>query len=90
MIARLILPDKGDLGIHSFLVPIRDLETHKPFPGVTAGDIGPKICKSTCHIENPLVNEGGCDLANAYEFPSLSVFVSMMQPLMAWTMASSW
>ena len=50
VIARLILPDKQkggtkDLGIHSFLVPIRDLETHKPLPGVKAGDIGPKICE---------------------------------------------
>ena len=25
------------------MVPIRDLETHKPLPGITAGDIGPKL-----------------------------------------------
>ena len=30
-------------GMHAFIVPIRDLETHKPLPGVTIGDIGPKF-----------------------------------------------
>ena len=32
-----------DHGIHAFIVPVRDLETHKPLPGVTVGDIGPKF-----------------------------------------------
>ncbi|CAE7235775.1 CPK2, partial [Symbiodinium sp. CCMP2456] len=32
-----------DLGIHNFMVQIRDLQTHEPLPGVQVGDIGPKI-----------------------------------------------
>ncbi|KAL8594946.1 hypothetical protein ACOMHN_038743 [Nucella lapillus] len=31
------------LGMHSFLVLIRDLDTHQPLPGVTVGDIGNKF-----------------------------------------------
>ncbi|XP_060068142.1 peroxisomal acyl-coenzyme A oxidase 1-like [Ylistrum balloti] len=30
-------------GIHTFLLPLRDLETHKSLPGVELGDIGPKF-----------------------------------------------
>ncbi|CAK9057637.1 A chain [Durusdinium trenchii] len=40
--ARLIVEGR-DLGIHNFMVQIRDLETHRPMPGVQVGDIGPKI-----------------------------------------------
>jgi acyl-CoA oxidase len=40
--ARLIL-DCQDCGIQFFMVPIRDPETHKTFPGVEAGDLGSKI-----------------------------------------------
>ena len=40
--ARLFVAGK-DHGIHAFIVPIRDLETHKPLPGITVGDIGPKF-----------------------------------------------
>ncbi len=54
VIARLRLPDdaaspgggKGgyeDLGIHNFVVPLRDMETHALLPGVVTRDIGPKI-----------------------------------------------
>jgi acyl-CoA oxidase len=25
------------------MVPIRDMETHRPLPGITVGDIGPKM-----------------------------------------------
>ncbi|KAK3759079.1 hypothetical protein RRG08_010693 [Elysia crispata] len=32
-----------DCGMQSFIVPIRDMETHNPLPGVTVGDIGPKF-----------------------------------------------
>jgi alkylation response protein AidB-like acyl-CoA dehydrogenase len=31
--ARLIL-DEGDVGVHNFIVPIRDMETHAPLPGM--------------------------------------------------------
>lgn len=40
--ARLLVHGQ-DLGIHNFMVQIRDLQTHKPMPGVEVGDIGPKI-----------------------------------------------
>jgi hypothetical protein len=31
------------VGVHAFIVPIRSLESHMPLPGVTVGDIGPKL-----------------------------------------------
>lgn len=31
------------LGVQAFLVPIRDMETHRPLPGIEVGDIGPKF-----------------------------------------------
>jgi acyl-CoA oxidase len=40
--ARLIIGE-NDYGVHIFLTPIRDMRTHKPFPGIEVGDIGPKI-----------------------------------------------
>lgn len=40
--ARLFTKGK-DHGMHAFITQIRDLETHKPLPGVTIGDIGPKF-----------------------------------------------
>ncbi|XP_049632143.1 peroxisomal acyl-coenzyme A oxidase 2 isoform X2 [Suncus etruscus] len=30
-------------GMHAFIVPIRSLQDHSPLPGVTVGDIGPKM-----------------------------------------------
>ncbi|XP_034044551.1 peroxisomal acyl-coenzyme A oxidase 1-like [Thalassophryne amazonica] len=30
-------------GLHAFIVPIRDMDTHEPLPGVVVGDIGPKF-----------------------------------------------
>ena len=57
--AKLII-DGIDHGAHVFVVPIRSLENHKPFPGVQVGDIGPKAyggfnkmdngCKHHCQL----------------------------------------
>lgn len=47
--ARLILPfqgkggDSADMGVHAFVVPIRDMETHLPLPGIEIQDCGHKI-----------------------------------------------
>lgn len=42
LMAQLI--SKGqNLGMHSFLVQIRDFDTHQPLPGITVGDIGNKF-----------------------------------------------
>eukprot|EP00252_Welwitschia_mirabilis_P022679 TRINITY_DN6209_c0_g1_i1.p1 TRINITY_DN6209_c0_g1~~TRINITY_DN6209_c0_g1_i1.p1 ORF type:complete len:688 (-),score=124.73 TRINITY_DN6209_c0_g1_i1:361-2424(-) len=41
--SRLILPGDVDMGVHAFIVPIRDMETHKPFPGIEIRDCGYKI-----------------------------------------------
>ncbi|XP_015675183.1 peroxisomal acyl-coenzyme A oxidase 1 isoform X1 [Protobothrops mucrosquamatus] len=30
-------------GLHAFIVPLRQLGTHEPLPGITVGDIGPKF-----------------------------------------------
>ncbi|PKS08737.1 hypothetical protein jhhlp_004790 [Lomentospora prolificans] len=46
VVAQLILDGKPR-GPHPFVVPIRDLKTHKPLPGVHVGDIGPKFGYNT-------------------------------------------
>lgn len=40
--AQLIIKHKN-YGVHPFLVQVRSLENHKLLPGITCGDIGPKI-----------------------------------------------
>lgn len=43
VIARLIDGEGVDRGVHNFLVPTRSMKDHSLLPGVTCGDIGPKI-----------------------------------------------
>ncbi|XP_006917564.2 peroxisomal acyl-coenzyme A oxidase 2 [Pteropus alecto] len=37
-------------GMHAFIVPIRSLQDHTPLPGITIGDIGPKMDLE--HVDN--------------------------------------
>lgn len=41
--AQLYTPDGHCHGLHAFVVPVRDLHTHSPFPGVLVGDMGEKL-----------------------------------------------
>ncbi|KAK1308694.1 Acyl-coenzyme A oxidase 2, peroxisomal [Acorus calamus] len=43
--AKLILPTEGgaDMGVHAFIVPIRDLKTHQVLPGIEIHDCGHKV-----------------------------------------------
>jgi acyl-CoA oxidase len=66
--ARLIIDGK-DYGAHGFIVPIRSLKDHRPFPGVKVGDIGPKSYGGFSKIDN------GCEFF--YSFFSLVAFVSL-------------
>ncbi|XP_013188651.1 probable peroxisomal acyl-coenzyme A oxidase 1 [Amyelois transitella] len=42
VVAQLYIKDKC-LGVHPFIVQLRDLETHQPLPGIKLGEIGPKL-----------------------------------------------
>ena len=42
LVANLII-SKTNYGPHAFFIQIRDLTTHNPLPGITVGDIGPKL-----------------------------------------------
>ncbi|KAG0327354.1 acyl-coenzyme A oxidase [Dissophora globulifera] len=60
--AKLIIDGK-DYGAHVFVVPIRSLEDHKPFPGIQVGDIGPKAYGGFNKMEN------GFACFNKYRIP---------------------
>ncbi|KAL3482701.1 hypothetical protein BJX62DRAFT_231494 [Aspergillus germanicus] len=51
VMAQLVVPQadgvRKSYGPHPFVVQIRDLKTHKPLPGITIGDIGPKLGYTT-------------------------------------------
>lgn len=54
--AQLIIKGENK-GVHGFIVPIRDIETHKPLPGIEVGDIGEKVGYNTkdngyCRFDN--------------------------------------
>lgn len=49
--ARLFINGK-DYGAHVFVIPLRSLEDHKPFPGVEIGDIGPKAFNGFNKMDN--------------------------------------
>ncbi|KAJ6660455.1 hypothetical protein lerEdw1_017879 [Lerista edwardsae] len=42
VLAQLYTQGQGH-GLHAFIVPIRQLGTHEPLPGISVGDIGPKF-----------------------------------------------
>ncbi|CAD6191979.1 unnamed protein product [Caenorhabditis auriculariae] len=42
LVANLVIDGKNH-GPHSFFVPVRDVDTHQPLPGVRVGDIGSKM-----------------------------------------------
>ncbi|KAG0265945.1 hypothetical protein DFQ27_000253 [Actinomortierella ambigua] len=52
--AHLIIDGKN-YGAHGFIVPLRSLKDHKPFPGVKVGDIGPKAYGGFAKIDNGFV-----------------------------------
>lgn len=64
------LADLQDYGPHGFVVQIRDMDTHKPLPGITVGDIGPKFGKQ------PVLNVW----ALVYLFFPGSVVCELLQP----------
>ncbi len=43
MVFAKLVVNKKNFGLQNFIVPIRDLITHKVLPGVEIGDIGPKV-----------------------------------------------
>lgn len=38
-----LLVDGEDFGVQPFMVQVRDLESHKPLPGIMVGDLGSKF-----------------------------------------------
>ena len=50
LLAQLVTPDGVSRGLHSFIVPIRDRETLRTFPGVVAGDMGAKASGNICKV----------------------------------------
>jgi acyl-CoA oxidase len=68
--ARLILEGE-DYGIQFFFVPIRNLETRVPFPGVEVGDIGGKLGYGS--------KDNGFLLFNNYRIPRSNLVLSICQ-----------
>ncbi len=51
LMAKMILAGV-DMGLRSFIVPLRSLETHLPLPGIELGDIGPKMGGGYDRVDN--------------------------------------
>jgi acyl-CoA oxidase len=75
--ARLLLKGR-DMGLHAFIVELRDPATHRSLPGIELGDIGPKLGFNTVdngyarfsHVRVPLEHllQGFCSLTPAGEY----------------------
>ncbi|KAI9259026.1 acyl-CoA dehydrogenase/oxidase C-terminal [Phascolomyces articulosus] len=70
VMARLMIHGK-DYGPHPFCVQIRSLEDHRPLPGITVGDIGPKFGYNT--IDN------GFMMFNHYRVPHIAFLAKFTQ-----------
>uniref|UniRef100_A0A0R3RU48 Acyl-coenzyme A oxidase n=1 Tax=Elaeophora elaphi TaxID=1147741 RepID=A0A0R3RU48_9BILA len=70
--AQLII-NGSNKGLHMFIVQIRDLKTHMPLPGITVGDIGPKM--GIPGIDN------GFLIFNNYRIPRKNMFMRYSQVL---------
>ncbi|KAI8141427.1 acyl-CoA dehydrogenase/oxidase [Fennellomyces sp. T-0311] len=70
LMARLIIHGK-DHGPHTFCIPIRSLEDHRPLPGITVGDIGPKFGYAT--------TDNGFMLFDHYRVPHISLLAKYSQ-----------
>ncbi|CEF64310.1 Peroxisomal acyl-coenzyme A oxidase 2 [Strongyloides ratti] len=53
-------------GPHSFMVQIRDFNTHMPLPGITVGDIGPKFAFSS--IDNGFIRFNNVKIPRKFMF----------------------
>lgn len=76
--ARLIIDGK-DYGAHGFIVPIRSLKDHRPFPGVKVGDIGPKAYGGFSKIDNGCKSRGTCVWSQAPFFKWLRLTKRIIQ-----------
>uniref|UniRef100_A0AAF5Q4K8 Acyl-coenzyme A oxidase n=2 Tax=Wuchereria bancrofti TaxID=6293 RepID=A0AAF5Q4K8_WUCBA len=70
--AQLII-NGNNKGLHMFIVQLRDLNTHMPLPGITIGDIGPKM-----GIPG---NDNGFLIFNNYRIPRKNMFMRYSQVL---------
>ncbi|KAK4320234.1 hypothetical protein Pmani_008885 [Petrolisthes manimaculis] len=60
-------------GVHPFIVQIRDEETHQSMPGVTVGEIGPRLGMNT--------NDNGFLRFNQYRIPHTNMLMKHSQVL---------
>ncbi|KAE8213277.1 hypothetical protein CF327_g3188 [Tilletia walkeri] len=68
-----LLIDGKDIGPHLFFVPLRSVETGELFPGVNAGDIGPKAYGAFAGLDN------GWARFDHYKIPRENMFMKHSQ-----------